>query len=500
MMFHLLSEAISMVFLPINIAVALLGIIVGTILGAIPGLTATMGIALLLPVTYYMDPVTSIILLTAMFKGGLYGGSITAILFSTPGTPAAAFTAIDGFAMTKKGLAGKAMKVALVASFTGDLFANLVLIFSSGALSSIALKFGAPEYSALIVFAFTTIIGLSRGNMLKGFIATALGILFGMVKFDPISAQPRFSFDSEYLSGGMELIPVLIGLLALSEIFKHIEEMKKEEAGAKDKIKLEMENQKLSWREIWNLKGVLFRSSLIGTGIGALPGLGAILAAFLGYQNAKNVGKNKDRVGTGVPEGVAGPEAANSSVGSANLIPLIALGIPGDSEAAMILSVMILQGVTPGPRVFQTNGSIIYAIMFGILLATLFNLLLNWFLTKHIARISSVPFQYIMPIVLITASAGTYGIHGRMFDVYVMFFFAILGYLMNKFGFSTIALLIGFILGPMLESSVRTSVIMSGGSFAIFFTSPISLFFLLISLTVIVWNVWRHFHWERTCS
>ncbi|MEX0729472.1 MAG: tripartite tricarboxylate transporter permease [Aquisalimonadaceae bacterium] len=490
-MTEMLLDAVGMVFQPANIGVAMLGIMLGTILGAIPGLTATMGIALLLPVTYYMDPVTAIILLTAMYKGGLYGGSVTGILFSTPGTPAAAFTVIDGYKMTQKGEGGKALKVALIASFTGDLFANLVLIFSAAILASMALAFGAPEYATLIVFSFTTIIGLSRGSMLKGFIATAMGVFFGMISFDPVSAEPRFAFGSDYLAGGMNLIPVLIGLLAVSEVLRHLEETRKGKGDVQERIDVRVEKQGLSFREIWDIRGVLLRSSIIGTGIGALPGLGAGLAAFMGYQNAKTVGKNRHKVGTGVAEGVAGPEASNSATGSANLIPLVALGIPGDGEAAMILSVMVLHGITPGPRIFEQNGSLIYAIMFGILLATFFNLLLNWFLTRHAARVSTIPFQYVMPVVLITAVAGSYGIHQSMFDVYVMVFFAILGYLMTKFGFSTIALLIGFILGPMLESSVRTSMIMSGGSMDIFFTRPITVGLLTASLLVILWNVWK---------
>lgn len=486
----MLVDALAVVFQPVNVVVAVLGIMLGTILGAIPGLTATMGIALLLPITYYMDPITAIILLTAMYKGGLFGGSITAILFSVPGTPAAAFTTIDGYQMTKKGQAGKALKVSLVASVTGDVFANIVLIFCAGILASWALAFGAPEYAALIVFSLAAIVALSRGNLAKDVLAMALGILCGMVGFDSVAAQPRFSFDSPHLAGGLEIVPVLIGLLAVSEIFLHIEKLARNAGVRNTSEEIRFKRQDLGLSEIWGLRGVLLRSAAIGTWIGTLPGPGPGLAGFLGYQNARTMGKNHEKVGTGVPEGVAAPEAANSAVGSANLIPLLSLGIPGDAEAAMILSVMVLHGITPGPLLFEQNGSIVYAIMFGILMAALLSLVINWYMTKYIARVSRISFQFVMPVVLITAIAGSYGVNQSMFDVYVMVAFAVLGYFMHKFGFSTIAMLVGFILGPMLESSLRTALIMSDGSFYVFITRPLSAAFLSAAALIVLWNIW----------
>lgn len=476
---------ISMMLEPTALLLAFCGVILGTLLGAIPGLTATMGIALLLPLTFSLSPVAALVMLTAMYKGGLFGGSMSAILFNAPGTSAAAATAIDGHQLAKQGKAGKAIKMALIASVSGDLFAVFALFIMAGVIAKFALLFGPAEYAAVILFAFTMVLGVSDKSIIKGVLATAIGILIATIGYDPITSIPRFEFNSMEMASGLHIVPVLIGLLAISEIFLQMETLFRGKLIEKLKSNA-LGDMSVTWKEVWGLRKILLNSAWIGTVIGALPGLGPTIAAFLGYNSGKKLAKEPEKYGKGSLEGVAAPEAANSAVGSANLIPLISLGIPGDVEAALILGALIIQGITPGPQIFENNGPIIYGIYAGLLIAVFMNFLFNWYFIRGVSLLQHISIRTMIPIILVLCTAGAYGIDQRMFDVKVMLIFGIIGYLLLKFEIPATALLIGFILGPIFERSIRQGLIMSDNNILFFFQKPIALLFIILTLFVII--------------
>lgn len=486
---------LGMMFQLEHIVLVAIGVILGTMLGAVPGLTSTMGIALLLPITFTLSPVAAIAMLTAMYKGGLFGGSISAIMFNAPGTSAAAATAIDGYELAKQGKAGKALRMALIASSVGDMIGCITLILVAWLIAKVALMFGPAEYTAIVLFAFTMVLGVAEKALMKGFLALGAGIFISTVGFDPVSGIPRFEFGSMHLAAGFNLVPVLIGLLAIAEVFRQIEAVYKERKNKTknadvSEIEYDPDGARITWKEIKGTRKILIRSAGIGTFIGALPGLGPTIAAFMGYRSGSKISKDKN-YGKGSIDGVAAPEAANSAVGSANLIPLLSLGIPGDVEAALILGALIIQGIVPGPELFVNNGPIVYGIYAGMMMAILMNFAFNWYFVKWVVRLKNISVKILIPIILVLCVAGAYGYQQNVFDVKIMFIFGIIGYVMNKFGIPTTALLIGFILTPVFETSLRQSLFISDNSLLIFFQSPISLLFLAITAATIIGYIVR---------
>lgn len=505
-MFGQIAEGFIAMFTPLTIILASVGVIAGTILGAIPGLTATMGIALILPVTFYLDPVAGIVMLTAMYKGGLFGGSISAIMFNAPGTPAAAATAADGYALKNKGYPRKAIRTALIASMMGDMLGNLVLMFSAATIASIALRFGPAEYTMLILFALVLIVTVSQGTIAKSMISVLIGLLLATINADPVTSIPRLNFGLVDLSGGISIIALVIGLLAVSEVFSTIEQHFRQKYKPDPKQKIEEDHNKaiskkddnVTFKGLFEIKRTLFRSAGIGTAIGALPGLGPVTAAFVGYGQALKKSKNRKNFGKGEPEGIAAAEAANSGVASANLIPLVTLGIPGDAEAAIIFGALIIHGIVPGPRIFETNGTIIYGIFAGMLMASVINLLFNWYASNIYRRISFIRPTVLAPIILVLCIAGTYGYSQAAFDIFVMFIFGLLGYLLKKIEVPLVGIIIGFVLGPTLETSFRQVLVVADGNFMLFFTQPISLALFLLTLMIVINTIFRILRAKKT--
>ncbi|WP_077211747.1 tripartite tricarboxylate transporter permease [Bacillus dakarensis] len=494
-MFSQIFDGFVTMFTPLTILLTTAGVIAGTLLGAIPGLTATMGIALILPVTFYLDPIAGIVMLTAMYKGGLFGGSVSAIMFNAPGTPAAAATAMDGYSLKRKGYPRKAIRTALVASTIGDMMANLVLIFSAAAIASLALKFGPAEYTSLVLFALILIITVSGGSMAKGIISVIIGLMIATIGADPETAIPRLNFGFLELSGGISIIALVIGLLAVSEVFTTIEQYFTSRHNKSNSTDLEDDssgsdvpkgNDNITLKEISGMKRTLFRSSAIGTAIGALPGLGPVTASFVSYTQARKKAKNPENFGKGEQEGIAAAEGANSAVASANLIPLLSLGIPGDAEAALIFGALIMHGIIPGPQILEHNGSIVYGIMAGMLMASIICFILNWYGSTIYRKISFIRPTVLAPIILVLCVAGTYGYSQAAFDIVLVFVFGIMGYLLNKVKIPLVGIIIGFVLGPKLEESVRQVLSLSGGNITMLFTKPISLLFLAISFFLII--------------
>lgn len=468
-----------------NVVVLFIGVVVGTVVGAIPGMTTPMAVALTLPFTFSMPPVTGILLLLGVYKGGIYGGSITAILINAPGTPAASCTVLDGYPLARKGQARRALDIALYASCVADFISNISLILFAGILASFALKFQSPEVFTLVVFSLTIIAGVSGDQLLKGLGSAGLGLLLATVGLDLLYGTNRFVFGDVNLMSGLNFIPVLIGLFAVPEIINYF--VKKD---------VELEQSKLagvgaSWNDFKSCLKSIIRGSFIGVILGAVPGIGGAPSAFLSYSEARRTSKNKDNFGNGEIEGVAAAEAGNNGVAGATMIPLLALGIPGDIITAIILGAFMIHGLRPGPLMFQQNIDMIYAIFIGIMLSSFYLLIVGKASIRIISKIADIPQRVLFPIVLILCVFGAYAVNNSTYDVGVMLVMGLVGYAMLKMAIPAAPFLIAFILGPLLEDNFRQSLTISRGDYSIFFSSTICwVFWGLTALTVglLIWQ------------
>ena len=463
-----------------------LGVFIGVIVGAIPGLTTPMAVALTLPFTFTLSPVTGILLLLGVYKGGIYGGSITAILINAPGTPAASCTVLDGYPMAKRGEAKRALDIALYSSCVADFISNIALILFAGVLASFALKFGPAEVFTLIFFSLTIISGVSGTQLLKGMASACLGLLLATIGMDLVYGTNRFIFGQTDLLAGLNFIPVLIGLFAVPEILNFF---------CKEQVKLEknpLAGIGASIKDFFRCFKTIIRGSFIGVILGAIPGIGAAPSAFLSYSEAKRTSKNADNFGKGEIEGVAAAEAGNNGVAGATMIPLLALGIPGDVITAIILGAFMIHGLRPGPLMFNENIELIYAIFMGIMLSSIYLFGIGKVCIKFISKISDIPHRILFPVVLILCIFGSYAVNNSTFDIAVMFLMGILGFAMLKLNIPTAPFLIGFILGPMLEDSFRQSLLISRGSYAIFFSTPICWFFWVLTVIIIGMSFWTY--------
>ncbi|MFH1487323.1 MAG: tripartite tricarboxylate transporter permease [Pseudomonadota bacterium] len=469
----------------------LVGVTVGIVLGAIPGLTGAMAIALIIPFTFGMDTVNSITILLAIYCGGIYGGSITAILIRAPGSPASAATIFDGYEMAKQGKSGKALKMAINSSVIGNLISVLLLIFISPQIAHMALKLGPTEIASLIILSLTIIAYVSGKSILKGLISAGIGLFACTIGIDPITATPRLAFGLAELERGIALIPMSIGLFAVSEVFVQGEKIFKEKLKGPETFfalpkAASPEDNKVTMREMWSSMRTIIQSGLVGSFLGAIPGVGSPVASFMGYGLGKKFSKHPEKYGTGFVEGVAASEAANNGVVGASLIPLLTLGIPGDLPTAILLGAFLLHGLIPGPLLFKEHPREIY----GLFVTFLLSVIALYFVARQVIKVghifTSVPKAVLFPVVLIFCFIGSYAINSSMLDVWVMLIFGLLGYFLEKYHFSLAPLLIAFLLGPILEGTLRQSVILSGGNIKAFFTSPISIVLLLLTAIVII--------------
>ena len=469
-----------------NVLVLMIGVAVGTVVGAIPGMTTPMAVALSLPFTFSMHPVTGILLLLGVYKGGIYGGSITAILINAPGTPAASCTVLDGYPLAKRGEARRALDIALYSSCVADLISNISLILFAGILASLALAFGSPEVFTLIMFSLTIIAGVSGDHLLKGLGAACLGLMLATMGLDLVYGTNRFVFGEVNLMSGLNFIPVLIGLFALPEIIAYFgrQEMVREHnplAGTGATLKDFFSNLK-----------TIIRGSFIGVLLGAIPGIGGAPAAFLSYSEAKRTSKNPEKFGKGSLEGIAAAESGNNGVAGATMIPLLALGIPGDITTAIILGAFMIHGLRPGPLLFHDNLSLIYALFIGIMLSSLFLLLIGKLSIRMISKIADIPHRLLFPVVLVLCVFGAYAVNNTIFDVGVMFIMGAIGFAMLKAQIPAAPFLIAFILGPLLEDNFRQSLLLSKGDWTVFFSSPICWLFWSLTVLVVGLTIWKN--------
>jgi len=485
-LFKNIVDGILMVLNIYTVSAVFFGIIIGQIMGAIPGLTGTMAIIIILPLTFHMSPWVAIPMLLAVVKGSNFAGSIPAILIATPGVSSSAATVFDGHELAKQGKAGKALSLSLYSGVLGDLTSDIVLFIAAGIIAKIALKFGPAEFSSIIIFSLTMVGLVSSDNLIKGFIAAVFGILISTIGLDPIFGTNRLTFGVIELMDGIGLMPMFIGIIALSEMIIQAEKINKSIHFSHFKKSSNPQDNRLSFAEFRSCLPTIFRSAGLGTAIGALPGLGATVAAFLAYSEAKRISKRPELFGKGSLEGVAAPESANNAVNGANIIPLLSLGIPGDMVAAVLLAAFMLQGLNPGPLLFKENTVLIYALYSGLIIAHIANLLVGIFFIKLSLLILRIPKGVIFPLVIALCFIGTYTINNSMFDLFVMVFFGVFGYIIRKLDFPPICLIIGFILGPLLETSIRQALIRSSGNFLVFINRPISLAFLILTVVMVI--------------
>jgi putative tricarboxylic transport membrane protein len=457
------------------------GIVIGVIGGAIPGLSATMAVALTLPFTFAMQPITGILLLLGVYKGGIFGGSIPAILIKTPGTPASSATILDGHPMAERGEAGRALGMALWASCTADVVSNLALILFAGWLASFALNFGPPEFFALILFSLTIIAGVSGDSLLRGALSALLGLLLATVGLDLIYGTNRFTFGDPNMMGGLNFIAVLIGLFAIPEIIN----MAWNPTAHLGKARA-LGSSKVSFADYKRCFRTIIRGSMIGVFLGSIPGIGAAPSAFLSYSEARRRSKNKANFGKGEIEGVAAAEAGNNGVAGATLIPLLALGVPGDVITAIIIGAFMVHGLQPGPMMFILNVDIIYGLFIGLIVSSVFLFIVGSFAIRGFRFVADVPKRILMPAVLVLCIYGVFAVNNNIFDVGVMFAMGWVGYVMMRYSIPAAPFLIAFILGPLLEDNFRQSMLMSGSDPSILLRGPITWFFWAMTLVTVV--------------
>lgn len=457
------------------------GVLVGVVAGAIPGLSATMAVALTLPFTFSLQPITGILLLLGVYKGGVFGGSIPAILIKTPGTPASSATVLDGHPMAERGLAGKALSMALYASCTADFISNLALILFAAWLASFALNFGPPEFFTLILFSLTIIAGVSGSHLLRGILSALLGLLLATVGLDLVYGTHRFTFGDPNLMGGLNFIAVLIGLFALPEIINKVWAPHSQISSTS-----QLGDNRVSFSEYKASFKSIVRGSFIGVFLGSIPGIGAAPSAFLSYSEARRTSPNKDRFGKGELEGVAAAEAGNNGVAGATLIPLLALGVPGDVITAIIIGAFMIHGLQPGPMMFVMNVDLIYGLFTGLLISSILLLFIGAGAIRLFRFITNVPQSLLYPAVLVLCTYGCYAVNNSLFDVGVMFAMGGFGFLMLRLDIPAAPFLIAFILGPLLEDNFRQAMLMSGSSPSILFRGPITWFFWALTLITLV--------------
>jgi putative tricarboxylic transport membrane protein len=456
------------------------GVIAGIIAAAIPGFTITMAIVLTLPLTFYMPATQGIATMLAVYVGGLTGGMISAALLGIPGTPSAVATTFDAFPMARKGEPGRALGLGIWASFFGTLVSIFVLVLAAPPLARVALQLGPWEYFSLIVFALTIIAGMVGRSMIRGLTAGMIGVFLATVGSDPMMGVQRFSFDLRMLAGGLPFLAVLIGVFAVSQLLTEVEDTKKIQSGGA------LISGKIVFKPItYMLETIrqpvnLLRSSLVGVFIGAVPGAGGSIANLMAYDQARNASRTPERFGTGTPEGVVASEAGNSSTSGGGLIPMIALGIPGSAVDAVLIASLMVHGISVGPRLTIDNPELVYSIFVSMLIAACMMLVICLSTMKYFLKITDIPKNIIVPVVLVLCVVGVFALNNRISDVYILFFIGGLGYVMKKMDYPLAPLVLGVILSPIAETNLRRAL-MTNEDWTLFLTRPISAGFLLLA-------------------
>ncbi len=486
---------------PMNILVTVVGTVLGIIFGMLPGLSGTMGIAILLPITYSMSPVAALLLMVSIFCGSLYGGSISAILLSTPGTPAAAATIFDGYPMTKQGRASEALMEAAVSSFWGGVLSLVALFTMAPAIAKFSLKFGPIENFMIAIFGLTIIASIASKNMLKGLISGLVGLLMSCVGMDSFVGHARYTFGVAYLQTGIQLIVALIGLFSIPQVLSLVSG---DNVAIVDKDMIRnLKPAKFTAKDICRYPGTYLRSSIIGTIVGIIPGAGGSIAAFLGYNEAKRASKTPELFGTGLREGVGASESANNAVSGGSLIPMLTLGIPGSTACAVMLGGMMVHGLLPGNDLFTVQANVIYPVMSGMFFSNLAFMIIGITCAKYFAYIARVPIYLLAPVIVVFCTVGAFAISNSMIDVYVMILFGVIGFFLTHFNFDVTPVVLGLILGTIAEGGLGRAIMISGGipgALTSLFTSPICVVLLVISVASIAAPLIREHRGKRAAK
>ena len=466
---------------PANLAFCLIGVLLGTLIGVLPGIGATATIAMLLPITFQLEPVSSLIMLAGIYYGAQYGGSTTAILINMPGESSSAVTAIDGYQMARKGRAGIALATAAIGSFFAGTVATLLVAIFAPPLTTIALKFGAAEYFSLMVLGLIMAVALAHGSVLKALAMMVLGLLLGMVGTDIYTGTPRFTLGITAYADGLNFVALAVGLFGIAEILRNLETEHTREVMVKSIQRL-MPNR----QEFREMAAPIMRGTVVGSVLGILPGGGAILASFASYTMEKKLSRTPEEFGHGAIAGVAGPESANNAGAQTSFIPLLTLGIPANPVMALMIGAMIIQGIVPGPNVVVDQPTLFWGIIASMWIGNLMLIVLNLPLVGLWVKLLSVPYYVLFPIIMAMCAIGVYSVDNNTFDLYAVAFFGLLGYVLSKLRCEPAPLLLGFVLGPLLEENLRRAMILSRGDATTFLTRPISAGLLLAALAVLV--------------
>lgn len=457
----------------INVIVAILGgTFLGLIMGSLPGLTAAMAIALLIPLTFGMGTITGIGMLLGAFCGAIAGGAIPAILLNIPGTPSSVCTTLDGFPMARNGEAGKALGLSISASFVGGVIGAALLILLAPPIASFALQFGPAEFFALGVFGLVIIASVSSGSMLRGIVAGLLGLALATVGADPMTGVMRFTGGQPALISGINLLPALIGLFAVSQVLDDV--VKRTGAGSVDTVAQDFSSARPPWGILARAWRVIASSTIIGVIVGAIPGAGGSISSFMSYDQARRMSKTPEKFGTGHPEGLIASESSNNATAGGALIPMLTLGVPGEVATAVLMGGLTIQGVRPGPALFDQQAEIVYGIFFAFILANIAMLTMQLLGIRLFVRILKVPPRMLMPLILMFCVIGVYGVNGSIFELWLMFVFGLLGFFLNRYGFGTAPVILGLILGSLTESNLRRGMLVFDGDWTQFLLRPIS--------------------------
>lgn len=474
---------------PIAIGFIVLGVAWGMIGGALPGITGSIAMALLLPLTWGMEPEIAIMLLAGVYVGAQYGSSITAILIKTPGAPASAATVLDGYAMHQNGESARALGISLVTGTIGGLISVLALIAIALPLAELALTFGPPEYFAVALFGLTIISSLSGGNYIKGFLSGLFGLAIATVGVDPFTGSSRFDFDSPDMLAGFDIVPVMVGLFAVSEVLVQARAMTGWEKIRDTKLSTRLP----SLGELRRLMPITLWSSVIGVVVGAMPGAGATIASFIAYNEAKRWSKHPEEFGKGSPEGIAAPETANNAVTASAFAPLLALGIPGSGSAAIMLGALMLHGLQPGPMLFARNPDVVYGLFAGMIIANLAMLLVGIVTLQAAVRIVNMPQSYLLAGIMAFVIVGSYSVQNSVWNVWVALAFGVVGYFMTRYNFSPPATVLGLVLGFIVETNFRRSLMITDMGWAVFVNRPIALVMLILAFISFIFPFYRDF-------
>ncbi len=474
---------------PANLLCCFIGVLVGTLIGVLPGIGPVGAMSLLLPATFHVSPVGAIIMLGGIYYGAQYGGSTTSILVNIPGEASSVVTCLDGYKMARNGRAGPALGIAAFGSFIAGTLAVIGLMFVANPLSSIALSFGPAEYFSLMCIGLIVLTFLTQGSMFKGLMMALLGLFVSFSGLDLFNAKPRFTFGIEELQDGVGIVPLVMGLFGISEILLNVEKSFEEREIYKTKIK----GLFPTVQDWMTAKWSILRGTLIGFFLGILPGGGAVLSSFASYAIEKKFSRYPERFGTGVIEGVAAPEAANNAAAQASFIPLLSLGIPPNVVMALLFGGLLIHGIQPGPLLIQKHPDLFWGVVSSMYIGNIMLLALNLPLIGIWVKVLKIPYYLLFPIIIILCMIGVYSVSNSVFDIYLMILFGILGYLMQKFGFEPAPMALAYVLGPMLEESLRRSLVLSEGSFSIFVSRPIPLISMLIAIGLLFVQLYSYF-------